>query len=1162
MSLKRINKTFLWYLLWVAFAGTIALSWLNVDRLAQEEQELQKKQETFKISHESLIDNYMRSMETAIQFLATPEVLVLLSKANHADEQEKQKLRNSLYDTLKDTYAGLGDVGLRYVHFSLPSTESFLRLHEPHVYGDTLESVRPSVGMVAQQKRVMKGFEVGSHVSGYRYVKPLFNEGIIVGILSITVDINVIVEGLKESYSKRTYAHVVSKEVFRQSVDESLRSAYQQSPLDENFMVERNDKPLPQALLEAFKNDPLLLKKLQAHEPFSFFAPTKQSHLAVSFEPLYGVGRSFEGYMIAYGASEVPTLLWKSFRLILALSFAWVLVILVLMYRLSKSMEETRIQKTQLRTLVDTLAEGICVLNRAGVIVDVNVTATQMLGYSKEEMVGRVGHNLFHTHIGGTPVELKACPLYQSLMRQEAFYDDGFVFTCKEGEEIPVSVRARPLVHEDHEELFVLVFHDISEGKKAEAALLFSKEQAEAATYAKSQFLANMSHEIRTPMNAVIGIAELFSDTSLTPKQSTLLSKLKSASSHLMHILNDILDYSKIEAGKLEIECYDVNLFEILQELENIFSESAFKKGIALSFSSHNTVPSIVQTDGVRLSQILVNLISNAIKFTHEGGVDVRLNMESTSETEGVLLLSVSDSGIGICEEDRAFLFEPFSQADISNTRHYGGAGLGLSIVVKLLEVMKGSIEVESIEGEGSTFKVHLPVSLKENAQKQELLLETTPSFQGHTILLVEDNAINQEVAKALLDRTGANVVLASNGKEGVEIYESSPELFSCVVMDLQMPLMNGYEATRLMHALDPGLPIVALTASASSEDRKKVFEAGMQAHLVKPVNAQALYNALMPYCGVPKESMASEEESDLPTILLVDDVPSNLHALSAILKSEYKIKIAKDGVSALKIVGGKTPIDAILLDVVMPGMDGYEVCKELKNNPKTHTIPVIFVTAKDDTQDEAYGFSLGASDYITKPYNAATVKVRVQHQIELKRKNESLEKLSMNDGLTHIRNRRYFDEYYDRLFKEMTREGGVAVVMMIDIDYFKPYNDNYGHGEGDKCLVKVATALKASLKRPSDFVARYGGEEFVVVLKNIGFDGAQKVAYAIKEAVEALSIEHRYSKVAPIITISVGVAFRGLSCDHTKESLLKKADEALYEAKAQGRNRVVAYEC
>ncbi len=293
------------------------------------------------------------------------------------------------------------------------------------------------------------------------------------------------------------------------------------------------------------------------------------------------------------------------------------------------------------------------------------------------------------------------------------------------------------------------------------------------------------------------------------------------------------------------------------------------------------------------------------------------------------------------------------------------------------------------------------------------------------------------------------------------------------------------------------------------------------------------------------------------PMILIVDDMAANIAILSDLLHEDYRIKVAKNGPKALEIAQSyEEKPDLILLDIEMPEMNGYEVCKELKNNGSTNNIPIIFVTARNDVKDEEYGLNLGAVDYISKPFHPTIVKIRVKNHVALKLKSDRLEELSMIDGLTHIPNRRYFDEIYQKTCKEMAREHKGGALMMIDVDYFKRYNDHYGHGRGDECLVKIADALQSVLKRPTDTVARYGGEEFVVMLQNTDKEGAIRVAENLLQAVNDLNLAHDYSTIADHVTISLGMAFKSPEESLCREDLLKMADDALYRAKEGGRNR------
>jgi len=294
-------------------------------------------------------------------------------------------------------------------------------------------------------------------------------------------------------------------------------------------------------------------------------------------------------------------------------------------------------------------------------------------------------------------------------------------------------------------------------------------------------------------------------------------------------------------------------------------------------------------------------------------------------------------------------------------------------------------------------------------------------------------------------------------------------------------------------------------------------------------------------------------------TILIVDDMPINIQLLSEILAAEYTLKAVTNGQRALDLVKKDPSIDLILLDVVMPDIDGYQICRELKNHPETNKIPIIFVTAKKDVNDEEYGFNLGAVDYISKPFHPIIVKVRIRNQITLKLRSDMLEELALIDGLTQIYNRRYLDNKLPMLFEQSLSQSIPFSIAMIDVDYFKNYNDNYGHGKGDMCLMEVTKSIKESLEGFEDALfARYGGEEFSIVFSGYVHEQIAALLQRIIKAVEDVQIEHDYSLVSKFVTISIG--FSGLTSPTNKDSFAKvllTADKALYQAKSKGRNQL-----
>jgi diguanylate cyclase (GGDEF)-like protein len=313
----------------------------------------------------------------------------------------------------------------------------------------------------------------------------------------------------------------------------------------------------------------------------------------------------------------------------------------------------------------------------------------------------------------------------------------------------------------------------------------------------------------------------------------------------------------------------------------------------------------------------------------------------------------------------------------------------------------------------------------------------------------------------------------------------------------------------------------------------------------------------MRPGSSIERLTKTMPNPDDHPMILIVDDTPTNIQVLAEALRADYRVKVATSGKAALAIAGNPdTRPDLILLDVMMPEMDGYEVCRRLKQAPATQGIPVIFVTARSDVADEELGLNLGAMDYIAKPFHPAIVKARVRNHINLKMKADLLESLALVDGLTGIPNRRRFDEALDSEWKRALRNGTPLALIIADIDCFKAYNDNYGHGAGDQGLKAVAQALADALNRPSDMMARYGGEEFVALMPDTDAEGARLLAERWRTGVAALGMPHAFSCAADHVTISVGYASLGPAQGQSPLELLDLADKMLYHAKNQGRNR------
>ncbi len=393
----------------------------------------------------------------------------------------------------------------------------------------------------------------------------------------------------------------------------------------------------------------------------------------------------------------------------------------------------------------------------------------------------------------------------------------------------------------------------ISRLVQREKSLIKEKKAAESSAKNKSEFLAHMSHEIRTPMNGVIGTISILKETGLTSSQYKFLEIIETCANSLLSVIDDILDYSKIEAGELKIESVDFNLKDITSQVRDILSYKAQEKGIDLTMHIVHGVPVWLKGDPLRIRQILLNLTNNAIKFTESGSVGIEISVESETEDLVNLVFKVKDTGIGIGQEQQKLLFQSYSQINADTTRKYGGSGLGLCISKQLVDLMDGTIRAESKEGEGSTFWFSLPLTKQKGTKKSrtDLFRIETHRQLPHgfrkkdlSILLVEDDAINQKITKILLEKEGFQVIVAENGIKAIEALEK--QTFDLVLMDVEMPEMNGYEATRHIRShesdrIDSQIPIIAMTAHAMSGDREKCLNSGMNDYIPKPINTNLL---------------------------------------------------------------------------------------------------------------------------------------------------------------------------------------------------------------------------------------------------------------------------------------------------------------------------------
>ncbi len=953
--------------------------------------------------------------------------------------------------------------------------------------------------------------------------------------------------------------------------------------------------------------------------------------------------------------------------------------------------------------------------------------------------------------------------------------------------------------------------------EQREAELKQSRDQALQMAQLKAQFAATVSHEVRTPLNGVIGMLDVLKEMALTAPQQKCVEVACSSAHTLIDLINNILDFSKMEARKVELEEIEFDVRKLLDEVIELLADQVQKKGLDLGYLLAPGMPNRIKGDSLRLRQVLLNLIGNAVKFTEHGEVAVRIACSGESIDGITLRIEVSDTGIGMDQETLSHVFESFAQADRSTTRKYGGTGLGLAICKQLVELMGGQIGVVSQLGQGSTFWLTIackPGQMQPPAPKQqtrrvlimaeseivrsfltqslaqhgmacsaagsgaEALLElgraeqsSSPYFlvimdlsagdgrgadlarhiradgalsttrilvldrygappselpvgadgylgkplrlnrlldaighlqsgdagltnaattstlinvpQGpppagiHRVLVVEDNRTNQAVAAGMLALSGCHCEFAANGWEAIEAVRSSQ--FDLILMDCNMPGMDGYEATAHVRNIEEPqgrrTPIVALTANTQPGDVEKCLAAGMDDYLAKPIDlvllrqklafwltkgtlsapvgtatqgelalehspldrivfdklreilGPALQHAVRPFledmpvyleqleqavgqrdteairaaahtikgCSgnlgatiltlgakhveelaleqaidaidplLPQLRSAFDEvavllgsevflENQRPAkpeetsilVLVVDDDRSTRSALRHTLSRDgFRVEEAENGANALQLLKRIQP-DVILMDAMMPVMDGFTTCARLQEHPNGHAIPVLMITALEDNLSVERAFAAGASDYIPKPIHFAVLAQRVRRVVDANRTEQRIRHLAYNDPLTDLPNRALFFRQLERCIEQARQNEEVVAVLFLDLDRFKNVNDTLGHEVGDRLLVAVAQRIRRSV-RSVDCVARPGGDEFTVVLADMS--GPHTAGTAAQNICRALSTPFQIDGHDIVVSASIGIALYphdGIDAG----TLLKYADTAMHRAK------------
>ncbi len=629
------------------------------------------------------------------------------------------------------------------------------------------------------------------------------------------------------------------------------------------------------------------------------------------------------------------------------------------------------------RLVVEAAPSAIIVTNTSGEITLVNQQAEKLFRYSRDELLGKQVEQLIPARFRAHHPDLRSHFMAEPATRAMGAGRDLYACT-KDGEEIPIEIGLNP-IHTPDGMLVLSSIIDIRERKAAEERFRQQTEQIAAASRYKSEFLANMSHELRTPLNSILILSEQLKNNlhgNLTPKQVTHADIIHRSGSDLLALINDILDLSKIEAGRMSVLLEPLSLEDFTESLERSFRPMAEAKQLRFSVTIEPNAPHLVVSDHQRIFQIVRNLFSNALKFTSEGSITIRLFGDDHGGTCR-LGVAVTDTGIGIPDDKHELIFDAFRQVDGSTSRRFGGTGLGLSISRSLAQLLGGSIELRSQPGQGSTFTLYLPTGAADNMQ--QVSRDDIVATAGNDVLLVEDNPVEARHYAGLIRELGYQVTIASDARSALQACRRRP--FACIVLDLALPDMAGTLLIDTLHAerlvgnanlilntahtlTDAELrrlrELRVLVLSKSADDEHRLLDA-VRLRLAAPA-PDAGTSAASSHAATAGMPFAGRR------LLLVDDDVRNIYAMSSLVEElGFEVEVAMNGQQALQVVERELPFDLVLMDMMMPIMDGYQAAHELKFN-RHYEKPVIALTAHAMKGDREKCLQAGADDYLAKP--------------------------------------------------------------------------------------------------------------------------------------------------------------------------------------------------
>lgn len=837
------HKSYLYIALYVVVMGAVSAMLYTryeilTDTYTQEHvREFDKRMESYRFMQQRMMDNYHGT------FLSSPRVPEIMFQAQHSDAAGQMVLRRELYERMKGVFTGLKEFDIQLLFFHLPGQVGFLRVNDPGKFGDSLRIVRPSLVYAQQNKKKVMIFETGKFFSGFRTIYPLYNQRNYVGsvelaypFLALKRQVMLQDRGALTLLVKRSIVMAKTKKTDRAKIyqDSLFGDEYVE---DKESALEKGSQGFEKGELKSLlsENKVKIVNALRQEKAQALVLMHRDKNTMIVLSPVKQIDGKCAAYMVEITSNHtLYTTQWHQFLVLLGSIASLLALLMWYIYRYNRSV----LLSEQYKKAV----EESMIVSRTdpkGIITYVNPLFIEISGYTQQELLGQPHSIVRHPNVPRSVFK----EMWHTIQRGRSWH--GMLENrTKNGESYFVKNLICPIVDENGKVIEYLgLRHDVSEIEN-------SRLKAQEAQRIKAAFVANMSHEIRTPINGIAGYVHLLSKTILDETQRHYVNIVESSIETLVHIVNDVLDYSKIEEGKIEIELIKSNPKAQLLSAFELFVPQAEIKKIDYKFTMDENIENCLVLDILRIKQVLSNLIGNALKFTpQEGSVHVKIEIEQESQSDQMLKFSVTDTGIGIPKDKQSKIFEKFTQADSSITRQFGGTGLGLSIAYAMVDLMGGKITIDSEEGRGATFSFVI-----RGEKCNETVDDTQPAVKEEElqpldlrVLVVDDYPINRMLIGELLSHHyGITADTANNGEEG--IYMVMNNSYDLVFMDINMPGMDGIQATRLIRKTHPDLPIVALTANVMKGDAEEFTAAGMNDYLAKPLVYDELHRVLMRY--------------------------------------------------------------------------------------------------------------------------------------------------------------------------------------------------------------------------------------------------------------------------------------------------------------------------